>query len=502
MGLSTDTYPYGEEFQDRLIALMLREKSFLHRYAQTIDPEFFDNVHCRELSRLVLDYYFEKHRYPSPARVKTLIHDAFPTDKEKRMRRDLLRLVSSTRDADLSDADQIAEVVVEFAGVRKMEAVVRKLADDISRGEKVSSMWEQLDRARNNLTIGGQADEMDLSASFMEAPSIISKSGLYNSTLKIPTMIPTLDEALHGGLGRGELGMVVADTGRGKSTYLVNMGAAALMQHLPVYHILVTELVNIDMLLRYTARLTGVACDDIANERNVDEYNKAMAEVISTYSPHLRSRRVPPGTTVSTVRSLVSRYVHINGHAPALLLIDDTDDLVSRHHASDGYDELGHVYAELKDLAHDFDMAIWADSQTNRSAGTTANIKLQHVGDSYKKPRKADVVVTLNQNDDELEQELMRINIVKARRARRKKGEIWCKADLARMLVMETEPPAEESIKIRRSKPEVNEAREAREKSEKPSKKHGLNGHGVNGNGAHHHSSSKRDRMNGASAHA
>ena len=50
--------------------------------------------------------------------------------------------------------------------------------------------------------------------------------------LHVPTGIPELDKRgiLSGGLGRGELGVITAPTGVGKSHFLVNLGAEALTQ--------------------------------------------------------------------------------------------------------------------------------------------------------------------------------------------------------------------------------------------------------------------------------
>lgn len=452
--MGTKKYPYDDEFQDRIVALCLREKQFLHQHAAVIKPDYFNNYECAELIRLVLDYYFEKYKVPSEDRLHALVVDTFRSDKKTRNA--MLRLLDSVFTADLSDIDQVSEVVVEFGRSREMEALVGQVTDKILHGERVDVMWELVDRARVSSS-ASQHEEMDLSANFLDAPAIVSKSGLYNSSLKIPTMIGGLDTQLNGGLGRGELGMVVADTGRGKSTFLVNMGAAALIQGYSVYHLLITELVNIDMLLRYSARLTGHACQDIANQVSVSEYESKMRKVMEQYRPKIKSRRVPPGTTVSAVRSLISRYRYRHGSAPSLLLLDNTDDLVSRHKSSDTYDELGHVYSELKDLAYDFDMAIWCDSQTNRAASSTGSIKLQHVGDSYKKPRRADVVLSLNQTDEEVEIEHCRLRPIKVRRGGRGKDEIHCKLQASRMLMFETDPPVEEELPERKSKRRIAE---------------------------------------------
>ena len=53
-----------------------------------------------------------------------------------------------------------------------------------------------------------------------------------------PTGLEALDEKtiLNGGLGRGELGVIVANTGVGKSHFLVSLGAEALKRGKNVVH--------------------------------------------------------------------------------------------------------------------------------------------------------------------------------------------------------------------------------------------------------------------------
>lgn len=456
------TYDYGEEFQDKVVALLVQEPLFLERYHTTIHPDYFDNYHCRELVKIVTDYYYEKTRVPKRVRVQTLVEEAFAS--EPKMRKEMRRLVKAAYEMPIGDeAEQISEVVIEFARKRDMEALILQATDQFRDGKTVDSIWELFDRARNRVA-GNQSEEMDVGASLMNTPKICAASGLYNPKMKIATMIPGLDDMLKGGLGRGEVGMIIGDTGRGKSTYLINMGAAAIMQGHPVLHIIVNELKNVDVIMRYSARLTGITCDDIAAEVDVPAYEAAMADVVRTYAPRIKSRRVPSGTTVSMIRSIISRYAHSlpDDRPLGLVLIDDADDLISRHRAADGYVELGHVYAELKDIADDFNVAIWADSQTNRTAGDAKTIKLGHTGSSYKKPQKADVAVSFNQTDDEVDDEYCRLKLLKARRAKRKKGEIYCKLDGGRMLIHETDPPDEEprdSKKSRRAEREREERR-------------------------------------------
>jgi hypothetical protein len=258
-------YPYGEDFQDKAAALLIRDRAFLQNHGTLVKYEYFDNEYVRVVVRLVLDYYYETNDPPTREKVGVLITDFCNANKSGspeygEMLRGVLNAVWA---ADLTGAQQIADTMIEFGRTREMEALARQLAEGVMNGEKPDKLWNLIDRSRTSLALPVE-DEMDIAASFVDAQEIAMRSGLYNPALKIKTMIPTLDDCSNGGLGRKEVGIVLAPTGVGKSTLLVNFGLGAIIQRAPVLHFSVTELETVDLLVRYSARATGFISNDIA----------------------------------------------------------------------------------------------------------------------------------------------------------------------------------------------------------------------------------------------
>jgi replicative DNA helicase len=436
--VGTKRYPYDEEFQDKVVALLLREPSFLPSYASVVDHRYFENEYCRALVRLTLDYFFETDEVPTREKLGVLITDYANRDRSGSGEyAEMLRsLVSAVYKADLTGINQITETVIEFGQVRSMEAMTRQMADMVAKGEKSDAIWELVDRARSTVAVRSK-DELDIGANFMRAQELAMESGLYNPALKIKTYLSTLDDCTNGGIGRKELATVLAPTGSGKSTLLVNMGAAALYQRQPVIHISVTELETVDLIVRYSARLTGISCNLISSGEAGDDFKEKMAGIVEKLQPELVAHRVPPGTSVSSLRSFISRWTFKKSKSPALVIIDNADDLSSRFRKQESYDEKGEIYAELKDLAHDYDCAIWADSQTNRQGGSAQVVHLEHIADSHKKARKADVIVSLSQTESESEAGICRLKMLKARRSKKNLKTIRCTMDGARMWIRE-----------------------------------------------------------------
>ena len=120
-----------------------------------------------------------------------------------------------------------------------------------------------------------------------------------------------------------------------------------------------------------------------------------------------------------------------------MVIIDNADDLSSSKRLQESYDEKGEIYAELKDMAHDYDCAIWADSQTNRQGGSAQVVHLEHIADSHKKARKADVIISLSATESEIDAGFCRLKMLKARRSKKNLKTIRCTMDGAKMWIRE-----------------------------------------------------------------
>ena len=96
--------------------------------------------------------------------------------------------------------------------------------------------------------------------------------------LVCPTGIERLDakDILQGGLGRGELGVITANTGVGKSHFLVAMGANAMRYGKNVLHY-TFELSEYQVGLRYDSNLCGIASNEVQDhkEKVLEKYEDA-----------------------------------------------------------------------------------------------------------------------------------------------------------------------------------------------------------------------------------
>ncbi len=436
--MSTPQYPYGRVFQDKTIALMLREPTFLKCYADVILPKYFDSDPHEKLSLLLIDYYRERDEIPTQDTCRFLITDFTAGHADPNLRIGMSELLEfAYTQVDISDSRDVIERIETFGNTRHLEQLTRDMQNQLMSGGTPDDVWKMIDHTRS-ICSGGPDLGIYIGDELLDAPSKLKEDGLYAENMKIASLIPSLDESFGGGLGRKEVGIIMGYTGRGKSMILVNLGAAAVYQGVPIVHLSIGELEQVDILARYACRLSGMELSRLISD-DPKEYQSRIQAVLSTYGMRCYAKYFPPYTKIGVLRSYLSRLRGEKDFEAALLIIDNADDLssASKYSSESSYEHLGQVFVELKSLAHDFNVAVWTDSQTNRH-GAQAKAGLESIADSHKKARKADVVIAVNQTDDEWANNQIRLSVVKTRRYSRKKGDITCSVDYARMLIKET----------------------------------------------------------------
>jgi replicative DNA helicase len=230
----------------------------------------------------------------------------------------------------------------------------------------------------------------------------------------VPTGLNELDkkDILNGGLGKGELGCIVANTGVGKSHFLVSLGANALKNNLNVLHY-TFELSEASVGVRYDSNLCDMESNQIIDRKD---------EVIEQYKANQLGRLIikefpTNSATVYTLRSHMER-LDVKGFKPDLVVIDYADIMRSTRQYDSLRHELKLVYEELRGLGSERGFPIWTASQSNKEGATSDIIDLGNMSEAYSKAMVCDVVLSISRKAHEKATGFGRLYVAKNRAGR------------------------------------------------------------------------------------
>jgi replicative DNA helicase len=196
-----------------------------------------------------------------------------------------------------------------------------------------------------------------------------------------------INELLDGGLGKGELGVMVAPAGIGKSWALMNIGANAVKKGKTVLHYTL-ELNEAYVGLRYDSVITGIA------NQNLKHYQDDIKEQLEKLDGELIIKHYPTKTvSVMGIRAHVEKCI-MQDKKPDVIIVDYAD--LIRGHGQEKRHELEGIYEDLRGMAGEYEIPVWTASQANRSALEEDVIDASKVSESYGKVMVADFVLSLS----------------------------------------------------------------------------------------------------------
>jgi replicative DNA helicase len=296
----------------------------------------------------------------------------------------LHRIKAST---DMGDLAFVKDKSLDFCRKQAFKEALEKSVDLI-----------QTDNFESVLTLMKQAVSVGLPASsghdfFEDAEARFVKV----NRLVCPTGLVRLDarDVLGGGLGRGEIGVITANTGVGKSHWLVAMGSNAMRVGKNVLHY-TFELSEYAVGLRYDSNLCNIPSNDVQ-----DQKESILKQYEDMSLGRLIIKEYPTGSASAiTIRNHIEKLM-LKGFTPAVIIVDYADIMCSTKRCETLRHELKSVYEELRNLAMELNVPVWTASQANRDSANSDIVGLENMAEAYGKAMVADVVISLSRKATE-----------------------------------------------------------------------------------------------------
>jgi hypothetical protein len=366
---------YGYGFQVKVIAALFTDRIFLQQIADIIQAEYFESDANSWLLEVVLEHFKQYKAPPSKDVLKVKITE-IENDILKTAVLEQLKEVFRYMESD--DLSFVKDEILKFC---KNQEIKRAIMDSVSL-LKMGNYDEIKSKMDSAMKAGADTD--------IGLDYINNVAARYNEAARhtITTGWDVIDDLMDGGLAPGELGVVMAPAGIGKSWMLINIGANAVKAGKTVIHYTL-ELNENYVGQRYDSVLTGINAQTLKHhQETVEEKMKSLrGELIVKYFP-------TKSVGVMALKAHIEKTIMQN-KTPDLIIVD-YGDLLKVNTKKDKHEALEDLYEELRGMAGEYGIPVWTASQAGRSALEEDIIEADKIASSYGKVMVADFLMSLS----------------------------------------------------------------------------------------------------------
>ena len=387
---------FGQSFQSKVVSALLTDEKFLDTLSEILNPRFFESEANKWIVGEIADYHEEFRKPPTldvfKAQISKLDNDVLKTTIVEQLR----HIFTQVGNVDL---DYIKKEFTSFCRNQNLKNVILQSVDLLKAGN-FDRIKDLVDKA---MKVG---TETDLGHDYIEDYDIRAEDVKRDT---VPTDWSPINDLMDGGLGPGELGVVVAPSGVGKTWILTALGASAVRQGLSVVHYTM-ELSENYVGQRYDTVFTKIPSAELKGKKDEvkGKIKNLKGKLLIKYFP-------PKGVSVKKLQQHIDKMIATD-NKPDVIIVDYADLLLSYSNKSDStYAEQGGVYIDLRGMSGELGIPIWTASQTNRSAIDSEVIEADKIADSYAKVMNADFIMSWSRKSKDKLNNTARAHIMKNR---------------------------------------------------------------------------------------
>ena len=374
----------------------MTKPNFIEQVIDILDESHYDSDSLKWIVKQCKEYFNE---YKKPITL-----DVFKV-KVNEVENDVLKttIVETLKEVyrymEAPDLEFVQDQTLDFFKNQTIKNAILQSVDILeSKGD-----YEEIKNIIDNAMKAGT--ERDLGHDYAEDIDY-RYSEMARETVETPWDV--INDLTQGGLAGGELGVIVAPAGIGKTWILCALGGGAMKRGINVVHYTL-ELNESYVGLRYDSVLTGLANQNL--KYHLDDVKSAVekveGELVVKYFP----------TKTASVHTLSAHLQKLKtlGKDFDMVVVDYGDILRDTSNSREVRHALGNIYEDLRGLAGEFEVPIWTASQANRSALDEDVIEATKVAESYQKVMTADFVVSLSRKVEDKIGNTGRFHVIKNR---------------------------------------------------------------------------------------
>lgn len=388
---------YGKSFQEDLVHLILDDRPFADQILEVLDTNFLELEYLRLFTSKIVNYRQKYSKHPSQQIIDTILQTELEHE-DKVVSQQTTEYFSKISISEVEGSEYIKEQSLDFCRKQNLKEAMLKSVDLLQ-----SCSFDEISKIINDsLKLGSENNfGYDYLVDFEER---------YLPRFRNPvtTGWKEMDEISGGGLGKSELGVVVAPTGAGKSMVLVHLGSQAIVKGKTVVHYTL-ELQETVIGKRYDSCITEFPLSELG------VFKDEIYDKIKDLDGRLIVKEYPTkSATTGTIKNHLNKLVK-RGITPDLIIVDYADLLKPMVIRKEKRNELESIYEELRALSTEYSCPIWTASQTNRSGLNAEVITMEQISEAFNKCFVADFIFSVSRTVEDKQNNTGKIFVAKNR---------------------------------------------------------------------------------------
>ena len=392
----------GNTFQIQLLNQIIEDKDFASSIMDVIESSYFDNKYFKIIIQLIKEYYKKFEATPNFETLEQLIRAEVTQEFVAKIVLDTLKQV---KDAPFEGSQFVQEKALKFCKQQELQKAMDKAQKIITEGD-----FESYDKVEGLVREALQVGEVEKNVSdiFTGLETVLEEDYRH----PIPMGVAGIDKLLKGGLAKGEIGVILAPTGVGKTTILTKIANTAFNMGYNVLQIFFEDNPKIVQRKHFTI-WTGIAPDELANHK--EEVMSKIVEIQETMKNKLVLKKLASDTvTMNQIKNQVRKMI-ADGTKIDLILLDYIDCVLPEQSAKDEWKAEGSVMRAFEAMCHELNLVGWTATQGNRSSISSEVVTTDQMGGSIKKAQVGHVIITVAKTLQQKELNLATIAITKSR---------------------------------------------------------------------------------------
>lgn len=414
-GIHENKFQFDTEFQEEILQLTVTDLRLGQKAITLYEDHFFTLIEHGIIAAALRAYYKKNQRIPSKSVLKEELKVMMASKDYKKliMEDDIERIpkvLNKIYKGIVKDPLGIYEKIKMFSRYSAFRSELENI--DLKDFTAYESYHKNIHKAINK---GAHLEEDKGIFIVEDARSRINSR--HSVTLSHPTPYWQLNRLVNGGgTTKGNVICVLGPAKRFKTGFVINLARGYMRLRKKV---LIADFENGEdsLSLRYDQSILGISHDALTSGKMDDKLLKTLRKY-KRVGAECVIKRFSAGSTTTHISQYIDMLRDEYGIIITDLIVDYGDLMGSTDGEKEEVARISGAYIDLKNLGKDKELhSIWTPSHVTREGAKHQGKKFtaNDVAKSIEKVRHADMILGINQDEDEADNGVMRVEIVDQR---------------------------------------------------------------------------------------